>query len=123
MSGISRDIQVLQKIINYCDEIDEAVDHFEDSCDAMKKISAYKNAVCMCVLQIGELSGHLSDEFKSKYRGVPWKQIKGMRNLLAHRYGQVDVEELWNTIKNDIPTLCIYCREIIAHLSECAEGS
>jgi len=44
--------------------------------------------------------------------GVPWKQIKGMRNVIVHHYGNVDIEELWHTITEDIPSLRQYCEGI-----------
>lgn len=53
----------------------------------------YKNAVTMCILQIGELSGYLSDDFKNKHDGVSWRNIKGMRNVVAHNYGSLDAQQ------------------------------
>ena len=67
----------------------------------------------MCILQIGELSSHLSEDFKAMYSDMPWQDIKRMRNIAAHRYGSFDVEVLWDTIVNDIPSLHDYCLEII----------
>jgi len=44
---------------------------------------------------------------------MPWKQIKGMRNIAAHGYENFDVDILWQTLKADIPELCEYCNKII----------
>jgi len=96
-------------MLKHCSEIDEAISIFGDSYGAISANSVYKNAVAMCILQIGELSANLSNDFKNKYNALPWKQIKGMRNLLAHGYGNLDIEELWNTVKHDIPYLRTYC--------------
>lgn len=59
----------------------------------------------MCVLQIGELAGKLTDDFREKYPGAPWRQIKGMRNIVAHSYGTVDPETTWEILNEDIPAL------------------
>lgn len=45
----------------------------------------------MCILQIGELSGYLSEDFKEIYSDVSWESIKGMGNFMAHRYGNIDM--------------------------------
>ena len=99
--------------MNYCDEIDEANNDFGNSIEIMKNKSSYKNAVAMCILQIGELTANLSEDFKSIYHGMPWQDIKRMRNVAAHHYANLDVDILWDTIENDIPVLYDYCKKIV----------
>jgi uncharacterized protein with HEPN domain len=62
---MKNDIDLLRHIVKYCNEIDETVEHFGDSFEMLQSSSPYKNATAMCVFQIGELSGHLSDDFKT----------------------------------------------------------
>ena len=64
-------------------------------------------------MQIGELTTHLTNDFKQTYTGMPWTQIKALRNVVAHSYGKIDVESLWETITIDIPKLKDYCSDII----------
>jgi len=113
MSSRERDLYILRKIVRYCKEAEETVLRFGDSIETMKTDNIYKNASAMCVLQIGELVGHLTDDIKEKYQEIPWKQIKGMRNIAAHGYEEFDVDVLWQTLKSDLPLLCAYCRSII----------
>ena len=42
------------------------------------------------ILQIGELAGKLSDDFRHEHNQIPWQQIKATRNIVAHSYGSVD---------------------------------
>lgn len=44
---------------------------------------------------------------------VPWKQIRGMRNVVAHAYGTIDVEVLWEAIMEDIPSLKNDCLQLL----------
>ena len=74
----------------------------------------YRNAAALCILQIGELVGKLTDEFRAQHPAVPWRQIKAMRNIVAHSYGTVDPETTWEIITDDIPALKKYCETIIA---------
>lgn len=59
----------------------------------------------MCIIQLGELANRLSDEAKESSQNIPWRAIKGMRNLHAHDYENVDMEIVWNTLIEDIPML------------------
>ena len=71
----------------------------------------------MCILQIGELVGHLSDDFKMSHNEMPWQDIKRMRNIAAHNYDSFDLQTLWNTVCNDIPALREYCLRSIEQSS------
>lgn len=60
----------------------------------------------MDIMQIGELSTHLSEEYIMKTSGeVNWKVIGGMRNRFAHGYFTMDYEIIYETAINDIPKL------------------
>jgi len=108
-----RDIDILEHIVRYCGEIGEAKDRFGDSLETLQSDSLYRNAVAMCILQIGELSTHLSDDFKAAHSEMPWQDMKGMRNIAAHHYSKFDVIKLWETITEDIPHLRAYCENIL----------
>ena len=101
MNSSDRDIYIVKKIIKYCVEANDAISHFGDSLDILKENNIYKNASAMCILQIGELVRHLSEDFITIYKDMPWKQIKGMRNIAAHGYEEFDVDILWQTLKED----------------------
>lgn len=53
MSKNSRDREIIEKISRYCVEIEEAHAAFQKSYDAFVKNSVYRNAVCLCLMQIG----------------------------------------------------------------------
>lgn len=107
-----RDFDVLSKVVRYCDEIEMTHTRFSNSLEIFRDDFVYRNAVAMCVLQIGELTAHLSDSFKEEHNGVPWQAIKAMRNFVAHQYGKVDLEMLWQTSHQRIAELKRYCLDI-----------
>jgi len=113
LNNSNRDTYIIKKVIKYCAEASETVLRFGDSLETLKADNIYRNAAAMCILQIGELVGNLSDEFIEKYKDMPWKQIKGMRNIAAHGYEEFDVDILWQTLKEDLPLLKKYCVEIV----------
>ena len=113
MNSNERNIDVLEHIIKYCDEIFKAQEYFGNSFEDFKVNTIYNNAVAMCILQIGELSGHLTDSFKELYSGVPWRNIKDMRNIMAHQYGDISVTTVWEAITEDVPVLRDYCITVL----------
>ena len=52
---------------------------------------------------IGEAASRMSPEWKDDRPDVPWRQIVGLRNLLAHGYWAIDAEELWDVATNKVP--------------------
>ena len=62
------------------------------------------------MLQIGEIVPHLSQELRNSTKDVyHWKDIKDMRNMLAHHYDEHDFELMWNAVINEIPELAQFC--------------
>jgi len=59
----------------------------------------------MSLINIGELSKAFSDEYINKTKEIPWKAIRSMRNIAAHHYESIRIENVWLTIHEDIPTL------------------
>lgn len=72
-----------------------------------------KEIVCFNLLQIGELVKGLSKEFVVKYSHIPWKQIAGMRDRLAHGYETIRYKDVWYVGKFEIINLLNFCDEII----------
>lgn len=87
-----RDRSILKHIVSYCEDIEETVSRFGNSFDAFAGDKAYRNAYAMCIRQIGELGGHLSPEFRASHMQMPWNEIRGMRNVMAHAYGSISVQ-------------------------------
>ena len=65
-------------------------------------------------MQIGALVKHLSPEFVSSYTSIPWHAIRGMRNVVAYEYGNIDLETVWETSEAGITELRDFCGEHIA---------
>lgn len=100
-----KDIIILKKIIQYCDDIQEACDMFQNSFDAFKEKSVFRNATCMCILQIGELCKVISAELREEEKHIPWREWCGIRDIFAHQYSNLDYDSAWDTIQNDLPEL------------------
>lgn len=54
---------------------------------------------------IGEATTNIPNEIQKKYPSIPWKKMKGMRNIVIHEYFGVDYNIAWRTIKKSLPPL------------------
>lgn len=64
---------------------------------------------------LGEATGSVSLERRSKYPELPWSSMKAMRNWLAHAYFDINLDTLWDVVQNDIGP-------VIAHLEAALEA-
>jgi len=71
-----------------------------------------QDAIIRNIEIIGEASKKISIDTKKIYYEIPWKEITGMRDKLIHDYIGVDTKVVWKTIKEDIPALERYLKEI-----------
>ena len=69
-----------------------------------------QDATAYRLLSIGEAAKDLSDDVTSRHPHVAWRQILGMRNILAHEYFTRESEIIWETIKVGLPELEAVCR-------------
>jgi uncharacterized protein with HEPN domain len=44
---------------------------------------------------LGEAASRVSEAFQTNHPEIPWKDIKGLRIVLAHRYDDLDLHQLW----------------------------
>ena len=54
---------------------------------------------------IGEAASRLSPEAQALFPGIPFRAMRGMRNIIVHDYGEVDLELVWQTAEADLPRL------------------
>jgi len=93
----------------------QAIDIIQERCkdydDVNRMISDFWGATIFdsCILRlqtIGENVKSIDDRtggtFLANYPAIPWRQIIGLRNILAHQYENVDPEIIWSVIKRHL---------------------
>ena len=108
-----KDAQILQHIVNYCQQITLTVDFWGNEPRSFLTNFIYQNAIAMPLLQVGELSHHLSQEFTNAHKNIPWRAIIDMRNYFAHGYNLMDPTMIWHTATADVPVLATFCQTIL----------
>ena len=109
---------ILQKMIRYCDEITRMLNRHQFDRDEFENDTEFQFACGMCIIQLGELVAGLDEDFTRRYSEIPWRLIKGMRNIYAHDYDIVDNDMVWETITKEIPGLREDLQAIIRDLSQ-----
>lgn len=62
---------------------------------------------------IGEASKDLSGDFRSAHPQVPWDKMAGMRDRLIHGYYDVNLDVVWKTVVEDLPSVVAKVAKII----------
>ncbi len=64
-----------------------------------------QSAILYQISIMGEATKRLSREFREQHSEVPWDDVAGMRDIIAHQYDRVDLDIVWQVIQRNIPDL------------------
>ena len=62
---------------------------------------------------IGEASKNIPDDFRNSHPDIPWKRMSGMRDMIAHQYFGINYNIVWDTVKNQLPSLKAQIKEML----------
>jgi uncharacterized protein with HEPN domain len=55
--------------------------------------------------RLGDIATKLPDEVIKTTPEIPWREVKGMRIIAAHAYHRIDYEEVWVTLRDEVPRM------------------
>src|SRR4051812_47213304 len=88
--------QALDKIARYTGGMTEA---------QFRAADQTVEAVVWNLTVLGEAGRHIPPHVVDSYPEVPWPQIRGIRNRIAHGYDQIDWSIIWNVVTIELPPL------------------
>jgi len=93
-------LQAIERAIRYIAALESTV--------VLQENEQTQDAVVRNIEIIGEAAGRIqamAPAFVRRHAGLPWLEMRGMRNKMIHEYFDVDWDIVWATVKNDLPQL------------------
>ncbi|MBI5528390.1 MAG: DUF86 domain-containing protein [Deltaproteobacteria bacterium] len=96
------------------------IERIEDILDSIRRIRSYvegmdfdaffrdrrtSDAVLWNIMVIGEAARNVPEEVRVRYPGIPWEDMRGIRNVIVHEYFGVSLSILWQTVESNLPPL------------------
>lgn len=79
------------------------------------------DSVCMKLIAIGESIKNIDKisekQLLSQYPSIPWKDVMGLRDIIVHHYFDIDTDQIFKTLQEDIRPLNEVIKQIINDLS------
>jgi uncharacterized protein with HEPN domain len=94
-----------ERVADILDAADEIAAIIELGRDAWDKDRIRQLAVERLLEIIGEAATSLSEDFRARHPAIPWRDIIGLRVVLAHHYHRVDPGQVWAIAANEVPAL------------------
>lgn len=69
------------------------------------KSRVHQQAVMLNLIIIGEAVKHLDSKATATRPEVPWTDIAGLRDIVAHKYFHLDLQTLWDVVEKDLDPL------------------
>lgn len=85
----------------------------ETDLDTFLNDEKLKRALGMTVINIGELVKNITEDTRKEYSQIPWKAIAGMRDVTAHKYQTLRMEDVYTTVTEEFAKLRGQLKEII----------
>jgi len=94
--------------------------YLEDIRDAIDKVKTYTLGLSQDVFEndnktidavvrnleiIGEAVKMIPESIRLAHPNIEWKKIAGLRDILAHQYFGIDIDIIWDILKNKLPAL------------------
>jgi uncharacterized protein with HEPN domain len=94
-----------QRVQDILDASDQILDVVRDGRDAWEKDRFRQLAVERLLEIIGESANSLTDGFRAQYPDIAWRDIIGLRIVLAHHYHRVDPNQVWVIAQTEVERL------------------
>ena len=75
-------------------------------------------AVCMTLINIGELVKNMTDEFRISNDHIPWRDLAGLRDVTAHGYFTLRMPDIWIYASIELPKHATQIKELLAQVAD-----
>jgi uncharacterized protein with HEPN domain len=90
--------------------------------EAFRRDALRRDAVERCLERICEAAFRLGEKAAELGSSQPWGDIRGMGNRLRHAYDRIDLDILWNTVRERLPSLKADAEQALVRLKAQGDG-
>ena len=91
------------------------ISYLPDTTETACSIDMQKqDAVIRRIEIIGEATAHLTEETRHSFPQLSFRQMRGMRNIVSHDYGNVDPKTIWEVETIHVPKVCSVLEKFFA---------
>jgi uncharacterized protein with HEPN domain len=101
-------IEAIRRIQSYTQDL---------SYDDFTKDNKSQDAVVWNIEIIGEAVKNIPDSVRNEYPTIRWKQIAGTRDRLIHGYFGINLDIVWNIVKQELPSFLISIQEVLKKIA------
>jgi uncharacterized protein with HEPN domain len=80
------------------------------------------DSICMILMAVGEafrqMEAKTKGDWLARYPQIPWRDVIGVRNVIAHGYFDIDAEQVFGICKKEIPELIATVRVMIEDMQD-----
>jgi uncharacterized protein with HEPN domain len=112
-----------ERVEDYLEHIADAIERAMryvgnlESLQALEENQQAQDAIVRTITVVGEAANRIckvAPDFVTNHPELPWSQMRGIRNKVVHDYFDVAWDIVWNTVKDDFPTLLHQVRSLLA---------
>lgn len=121
MQRAERDKLIIARMLEDVQTLRDRVEHFSLDGEKFANDRSFEGEIAFDatmnpLYRIVEDAVHLSDRVTACLPEIPWHNLRGFRNIVAHGYWEIDREAAWLIIRDDIP-------ELVSALERYIEGN
>jgi len=115
-------IESLEQLEQVIENLLESTSNIQDIGELLESAEGILrlNGICMCFIIIGEevkrIDRYTEKQLLSNYPSIPWESVMGMRDRIVHGYFEIDIDVVFDALKNDIPPLLKVIKQMKADL-------
>jgi uncharacterized protein with HEPN domain len=106
-----RDLLLLDEMIDAIEQIQQLV--ADSVAEELASRRERRDALLWNYTVLGEAAAQVSDELKTRFPAVPWRQPSQLRNRIVHGYWSIDLDILVTTAERQLPTLAANCATLL----------
>lgn len=115
-----KNIAVLEKVLEEMTIAQSLMSGY--NMDSFLEDEMVKRAVCMTVINVGELIKNLDMDFRAANPDVPWRDMAGFRDIAAHKYQTLRMEDVYVTVADEFAAIAEDIQKICDASSLAAES-